>query len=155
MQLHGRHGIHDPALEQAPAAAPEVRLGVVLTAAAIGIGAIGLILVAADSALAVYMPALAVFGIGYGLCWALTSVGTQTVVPIKQAGEASGVTLAIVIGMAGLGVAIAAALIEALSTGGTGEGAAIEDILRTLAIASVVLAAPLALLGRKPAASDG
>lgn len=72
-----------------------------------------------------------------------------------RAGEASGVSLAIVIGAAGLCVAIASALIESLSTGGTGEGQAIEDILTTLAIASVVLAIPLALLARSRAPADG
>jgi hypothetical protein len=46
-------------------------------------------------------------------------------------------------------VAIVSALIESLSTGGTGEGPAIEDILRTIAIASAVLAVPVASLARR------
>ncbi|MGH2956996.1 MAG: MFS transporter, partial [Solirubrobacterales bacterium] len=119
-----------------------------LMGGAIGVGAAGLLGVAAGGGLPVYVPALAVFGFGYGLCWSLVSVGTQASVPDQQAGEASGVSLAIVIGAAGLCVAIAAALIESIAAGGTGEGTAIEDILRVLAIASVVLAVPLAALGR-------
>jgi EmrB/QacA subfamily drug resistance transporter len=120
-----------------------------LMASGMGVGAIGLLVVAADADLAVYAPALAVFGFGYGLCWSLVSVGTQAVVPGNQAGEASGVSLALVVGAAGLCVAIAATLIESIAAGGTGEGAAIEDLLTVLAISSVILAVPLALLGSR------
>jgi EmrB/QacA subfamily drug resistance transporter len=123
-------------------------------ASAMGIGAVGLLVLAAESDLAVYIPALAVFGLGYGLCWSLVSVGTQEVVPGSQAGEASGISLAIVVGVAGLCVAIASALIESIAAGGTGEGAAIEDILTVLAIASVIAAIPLAVLGRAPTPAD-
>jgi EmrB/QacA subfamily drug resistance transporter len=118
-------------------------------AVAIGVGAVGLLTIAAGLGIGLYAIALMVFGIGYGLCWALLSVGTQAVVSETQAGEASGVTLAIVIGAAGLCVALVASLIESISAGGTGEGTAIEDILRVIAIASVVLAVPLMLLGRR------
>ena len=116
-------------------------------AVSIAIGAIGLLTVAAGLGIGIYAAALAVFGLGYGLCWALLSVGTQSVVPTEQAGAASGVSLAIVIGAAGLCVAIAASLIEALTTASHGEGAVIEDILRVLAIASVPIAIVLAALG--------
>jgi len=121
-------------------------------AVSMGVGAVGLLVLAVESELAIYIPALSVFGLGYGLCWSLVSVGTQRVVPASQAGEASGVSLAIVIGAAGLCVAIAATLIESLSTGATAEGQAIEDILTVLAIASVIIAIPLAILGRTRAA---
>jgi hypothetical protein len=77
----------------------------------------------------------------------MLSVGTQTVVPPDRAGEASGVSLSIVIGMAGLAVAVVASLIEVVAGGGTTEGEAIERILRVIAIGSVVLAVPLAWLG--------
>jgi hypothetical protein len=88
---------------------------------------------------------------GYGLCWSLTSIGTQTVVSPDRAGEASGVTLAIVVGVAGVGVALGAALIEVLSGGGGGQGHAIEDILRVLAVGSAVFGAGLVLSrGRAP-----
>lgn len=119
-----------------------------LMGAAIVVGAAGLIGLAADASLSVYLPALAVFGFGYGLCWSLSSIGTQTVVPTEQAGEASGVTLTIVVGIAGLCVALVAALIEILVAGGTGQGEAIQTILRTIAIASAVAGLGLALAGR-------
>ena len=55
-------------------------------------------------------------------------------------------TLAIVIGVAGLSVAIVTAIIDALVAGGTGQGDAIESIWRVAAIGSAVLGAGLALL---------
>jgi EmrB/QacA subfamily drug resistance transporter len=114
---------------------------------AIVVGAAGLLVLAAGLGIGIFAAALVVFGLGYGLCWAMLSVGTQAVVPQDRAGEASGVSLSIVIGMAGLGVAVVASLIEVVAAGGTGEGAAIEQILRVIAIGSVVLAIPLALAG--------
>jgi EmrB/QacA subfamily drug resistance transporter len=116
--------------------------------AAIVVGALGLFVIAAGLGIGIIAAALVVFGLGYGLCWAMLSVGTQSVVPTDRAGEASGVSLSIVIGMAGLGVAVVASLIEVISSGGTSEGTAIEEILRAIAIGSVVIAIPLAFAGR-------
>ena len=60
-------------------------------AASIAIGAVGLLIVAAGARDRASTPlALPVFGLGYGLCWAMLSVGTQAVVPTEQAGAASG-----------------------------------------------------------------
>lgn len=119
-------------------------------AVSIAVGAAGLLAVAAGLGIGIYAAALVVFGLGYGLCWAMLSIGTQSVVPTEQAGAASGVSLAVVIGMAGLCVAIAAALIEALTAATRPEGEAIEEILRVLAIASVPLAIAFAALsGRR------
>jgi EmrB/QacA subfamily drug resistance transporter len=120
--------------------------------AAIVVGALGLLVIAAGLGIGIIAAALVVFGLGYGLCWAMLSVGTQSVVPTDRAGEASGVSLSIVIGMAGLGVAVVASLIEVIAGGGTGEGLAIEQILRVIAIGSVIAAIPLAFAGSaKPA----
>ncbi len=121
---------------------------------AIVVGAIGLIVIAAGLGIGIIAAALTVFGLGYGLCWAMLSVGTQTVVPQDQAGEASGISLSIVIGMAGLAVAVVASLIEIIAGGGTGEGSAIEQILRVIAIGSVAVAIPLALLGGRGPATE-
>ena len=107
-----------------------------LMAAGIVVGALGLGVMGSGAPLGLYLAALPVFGLGYGLGWSLSSVGTQTVVPTEQAGAASGVTLAIVIGVAGLSVALAANLIQSIAAGGTGERAAIEDVLPVLAAAS-------------------
>src|SRR3954454_14476162 len=118
---------------------------------AIVVGALGLLVIAAGLGVGIIAAALVVFGLGYGLCWAMLSVGTQSVVPADRAGEASGVSLSIVIGMAGLGVAVVASLIEIVSGGGTGEGEAIEQILRVIAIGSVIAAIPRAFAGRPKA----
>jgi EmrB/QacA subfamily drug resistance transporter len=105
-----------------------------LMAAGIVVGALGLAVIGSGAPLGLYLAALPVFGFGYGLGWSLSSVGTQTVVPTEKAGAASGVTLAIVIGLGGLCVALAATLIQSITAGGTGERAAIEDVLRVLAL---------------------
>ncbi len=123
--------------------------------AAIVVGALGLIVIAAGLGVGIIAAALVVFGVGYGLCWAMLSVGTQSVVPTDRAGEASGVSLSIVIGMAGLGVAVVASLIEVISGGATSEGTAIEEILRAIAIGSVVIAIPIALFGGRARTAQG
>lgn len=104
-----------------------------------GIGAAGLVIVALDPGLVAYMLGLAVFGAGYGLGWSIVSVGTQQVVPTAKAGAASGVTLALVIGLGGLGVAITAALIEGLSASGSPEAGVVQDVLLALAGSSAAL----------------
>jgi EmrB/QacA subfamily drug resistance transporter len=116
---------------------------------AMGIGAAGLVLVALDPGLAAYMLGLAVFGIGYGLGWSIVSVGTQQVVAVEMAGAASGVTLALVIGLGGLAVAITAALIEAITASGISEGDAIERILLVVAVSSAALGLALDRLDRR------
>jgi EmrB/QacA subfamily drug resistance transporter len=104
-----------------------------LMAAGIVVGAAGLAVISSGAPLGLYLAALPVFGFGYGLGWSLSSVGTQTVVPTEKAGAASGVTLAIVIGVGGLCVALASSVIQSLGASGTAEGAAIEDVLRVVA----------------------
>ncbi len=116
--------------------------------AAAALGAVGLFVVSLGGALGPYLVALAAFGVGYGIGWAMASVGTQTVVPAERAGQASGVTLTIVIGTAGLAVAASAALIETGSAGGD-LGPTIEDLLRWTAIGSVVLAVLLGLAAER------
>jgi EmrB/QacA subfamily drug resistance transporter len=109
------------------------------------VGAVGLFVASLGGVLGAYLAGLALFGLGYGIGWAMASVGTQTVVPPQRAGQASGVALAIVIGSAGLAVAAAAALIET----GADLGTAIEDLLRWVAIGSAVVAGILGLLAAR------
>jgi MFS family permease len=109
------------------------------------IGSAGLFVLSLGGALGPYLAALALVGGGYGIGWAMASVGTQTVVPPERAGQASGVTLSIVIGLAGLAVSAAAMLME----GGAGLGASIEHVLRWLAIGSAAIAAILGLVASR------
>jgi hypothetical protein len=62
-----------------------------------------------------------------------------------------------VVGVAGLCVAISAAVIDALAGGGTARGTAIEDVLRVTAVLSVVVALGITALrgGRGAAAYSG
>jgi EmrB/QacA subfamily drug resistance transporter len=109
------------------------------------LGAVGLLIVSLGGALGPYVVGLALVGLGYGIGWSMASVGTQTVVPPERAGQASGVTLAIVIGSAGLAVAAAAVLMES----GPSLGTAINDLLLWVAIGSAVAAAILAALAAR------
>ena len=122
---------------------------------AICVGAIGLLVIAAGPGTGTIGVALTVFGLGYGICWAMLSGGTQAVVSRDRAGEASGVSLSVAIGVAGLAVALVASLIEVVAGGGTSEGEAIERILRVIAIGSVALALPFAWLGGRVEARSG
>jgi len=116
---------------------------------ALCLGAPGLVLVASGPALGPYMLGLIVFGGGYGLTWSMVSVGTQAVVPPEQTGGASGVTLAVVIGIAGLSVAASAAIVQAITHGGTTEGDAIQSVLLALVAGSVVLGLGLLAVTRR------
>lgn len=113
------------------------------------IGSAGLVVVSLGAALPAYITALAVVGTGYGVGWSMASIGTQTVVPTEQAGLASGVTLAIVIGVAGLAVTLGGTLIEI----GDDLGSAIETLLLAMAIGSAVASALLAIVATRVTAT--
>lgn len=109
-------------------------------ATAIGLGGLGLLLLSNAGGWGLYVPAFALCGLGFGLGWSYTSVGTQAVVQPQQAGEAAGLTLTIVIGVAGFSVTLLATVIELLEHAGRAEGDAIETILRVVAIGSLAVA---------------
>ncbi|MFL5819344.1 MAG: MFS transporter [Solirubrobacteraceae bacterium] len=118
-------------------------------AMAIAAGGVGLLLVASARSWLLYVPAFALFGAGYGLGWSFVSVGTQAVVQPQRAGEASGVTLTVVVAVAGLCVAVSATVLELLAGPHRSQGTAIDDLLRALALGTLVIAASLALYGRR------
>ena len=124
--------------------APTRVVGVALT-----VGGGALLLLAIVSAWPAYIFAFALAGLGFGTTWSYTSVGTQMVVPESMAGGASGVTLAIVVGMGGLAVVIGATILEVLTAGGHTAASAIHAIFAVLAAMSVLFAAAVALFGRK------
>jgi predicted MFS family arabinose efflux permease len=116
-------------------------------AMAIAVGGVGLLLVASARTWLLYLPAFALFGAGYGLGWSFVSVGTQAVVRPERAGEASGVTLTVVVAVAGLFVAVSATVLELLIAHHRSQGAAIDDLLSALALATLAIAACLAAYG--------
>jgi MFS family permease len=115
-----------------------------------GIGTLGMALIGQLGAFL----AFSVFsGAGLGLVFAYTSVITQAVAPQEKAGAASGVVSTILIGLGGVAIAVAAAII---GTGGEGPSQ-LEDGVRTaLAVfggLAVVMAPIVGVLGKKE--SDG
>jgi EmrB/QacA subfamily drug resistance transporter len=112
-------------------------------------GAAGLIVLAFASAWPGYVLAFGLAGFGLGITWSYTSVGTQQVVPEAEAGGASGVTLAIVVGLGGLAVAIGATLLEVLVREGSTTTDGIHWLLRGLAVLALLSAAALALSGAR------
>ncbi|WP_018253502.1 MFS transporter [Salinispora mooreana] len=112
------------------------------------IGGIGLFMVSLGGGLGSYLPGLALFGLSYGVGYTMSNIGTQSVVARELVGEASGVTLAIVVGVAGLGVAAAATLID-IQSRSVGLTEAIEDTLRWTAAGSIVASGLLLLFARR------
>jgi hypothetical protein len=70
-------------------------------------------------------------------------VATQSVVKPERAGEASGVTLTIVVAVAGLCVATAATLLEVLEAGGATASEANQELLQWTAIGALAVSAAL------------
>lgn len=111
-------------------------------------GGIGLFVVSLGGGFETYLPGLALFGFSYGVGYAMSNIGTQSVVARELVGEASGVTLAIVIGVSGLAVAAAATLID-IQSRSVGLTGAIEDIMRWTAAGSIVASGLLLLVARR------
>jgi MFS family permease len=116
-------------------------IGVMATA--IGAGSVGLLILSGAHEWALFVPAFALFGAGLGFGWSFVSVATQAVVKTERAGEASGVTLTIVVAVAGLCVATAATVLEVLQAGGASAGEANEQLLRWTAIGALAVSAAL------------
>jgi MFS family permease len=123
--------------------APQLVMGGALLA-----GAAGLAILAVASAWVGYVVAFALAGFGLGITWSYTSVGTQQVVAESEAGGASGVTLAIVVGLGGLAVAVGATLLEVLTDAGSSTTAGIHWQFGGLAALAVLGALALALTVR-------
>ncbi|MGH9033511.1 MAG: MFS transporter, partial [Acidimicrobiia bacterium] len=127
-------------------------------ALALAVGGAGVAMLSADAGWAFYAAAFAITGVGLGLGWSFASVGTQAVVRPERAGEASGVTLTVVIATAGLMVVIAASVLEVISggDGGAVDARAVEDVLRSLAVLAAAVASGLVVLARRhsPASSE-
>lgn len=87
-----------------------------------------------------YLVAFAATGFGFGMGWTFANVATQDAVRPERAGEASGVLLTILVTAAGVGIAAAASVIAQLHGSGAALQTAIDDVLRTLAVAVVAAA---------------
>ncbi|MFJ9605824.1 MFS transporter [Kitasatospora sp. NPDC101176] len=76
-------------------------------AAATALGGVAVLVLAAVTALSVYVLVLGVCGGALGLAYAFTTIGTQAVIRPERAGEASGVTLTAMTTAGGMGMALA------------------------------------------------
>jgi EmrB/QacA subfamily drug resistance transporter len=123
----------------------------VLIPATLLLGGVCLLATSAANAWWAYVPLLGLTGIALGLGWTLPSIGTQTAVDPARAGEAAGVNLTVMVTIAGVGVAVAASLIELGGTGTADIVAATEGVIRLVAMLSLVGGAVLlaiTLIGR-------
>ncbi len=91
-----------------------------------------------------YLVALSLCGLTLGLVYAFTTVATQAVVRPERAGEAAGITLTVLVSLAGVGVAVSSTVLEMLQRNGTTAADAIDGILAALAV--VLLAAGAVVL---------
>ena len=118
-----------------------------LVAVTLGVAALGLFGLSLSTGWPWYISAFTLAGLGLGISWAYTSVGTQAVVPEAMAGGASGVTLAIVVGASGLSVVVGATLLEVLTAHGRSATDAIELMMAVLAGLAALAAVGLAGCG--------
>lgn len=80
-----------------------------------------------------YAAALTACGFTLGLVYAFTTVATQTVVRPERAGEAAGITLTLLITVAGVGVSVASTVLETLQRNAIPLGTAVGAQLMVLA----------------------
>jgi predicted MFS family arabinose efflux permease len=97
------------------------------------VAALSLAALAASSTWAVYLVALTACGFTLGLVYAFTTVATQAVVRPERAGEAAGVTLTVLVALAGVGVAVSGTVLEMLAHGGMSAAGGIDVVLAVLA----------------------
>lgn len=119
----------------------------VMAAAAIVAGS-GLLALSFAHGWAVYVFAFALAGLGFGLDYTFANVATQGVVQPDRAGEASGVTLTLLVTAGGIGLAAAGAAITLQESSGTSPHHAIDLTLRVVALA-VLLAAIIVMVIRQ------
>jgi EmrB/QacA subfamily drug resistance transporter len=125
-------------------------------AGANGVGGAGVLALAlaGPEGWVIYLVAFAIAGVGLGVGWAFASVGTQAVVRRERAGEASGVTLTLLVGLGGLFIAVSASLLEEIGQGGTSPADAIRAVLVGVAVLGLLSSLLLALGGRHASAAQ-
>jgi MFS family permease len=110
----------------------------------IAVGGVALLALAVVHPLAPFVAVLTVSGLGFGLVYAYANVATQQTVTPDRAGEASGITLTMLVTMAGLGVVIAGTGIHA--AGGAAAGEAIRTVLALFSLLPLLAATCLMIL---------
>lgn len=125
---------------------PASVMGTTTVVAALSLGA-----VAVSRDWVPYLVALSACGLTLGLVYAFTTVATQAVVRPERAGEAAGVTLTVLVSLAGFGVAVASTVLEMLQRNGTPAAEAIDAILAVLAVVLLAAGAVVLWVARRTA----
>ncbi|MGE2718323.1 MFS transporter [Mycolicibacterium celeriflavum] len=125
---------------------PAVVMGSTTVVASLGLG-----VVAVSKNWLLYLFALSVCGLTLGLVYAFTTVATQAVVRPERAGEAAGVTLTVLVSLAGVGVAISSTVLEMLQRNGIPTAEAIDAILAALAVVLLAAGAVVLWIARRTA----
>ncbi len=115
----------------------------VMAAAAV-VGGSGLLALTFAREWVAFVPVFAVAGLGFGLGYTYANVATQDVVQLERAGEASGMTLTILVTAGGIGIAAAAAAIALQESAGRSAHHAIDLTLRVVAL--IVLSAAIIVM---------
>lgn len=118
-------------------------------ASALAVGGLGSIGMALSGSLPLFAFASVFAGAGLGLAWAYTSVVTQDVVPAKEAGQASGAVLTILIGTAGVGVALSSSVVNTGVDVPSDLGDAVRGVLVGVGAVAAVVAPVMVWLGRR------
>lgn len=109
-------------------------------AVSIVVGGIGLVIQALSESLAVDLVGLTVCGFAFGMGYTFTNVATQSVLPEELSGQASGVSLTVLVTIGGVAVVIGAMALE-LAGGATDMGAATVTVLLWTGILAVLVGA--------------
>ncbi|MCV7281867.1 MFS transporter [Mycolicibacterium flavescens] len=118
---------------------PALVMGTTIVLAAFSVAALAL-----SGGWIAYLAALTAGGATLGLVYAFTTVATQAVVRPERAGEAAGITLTVLVSVAGVGVAVAGTALEVLQSNGFPAADASQTVLTVLA--ALLLAAGAAVL---------
>lgn len=114
--------------------------GGLVMAASIVVGGVGLIVQAVSEPLALDLVGLALCGLGFGMGYTFTNVATQSVLPEELSGQASGVSLTMIVTIGGIAVVIGAMALE-LAGGATDMAAATIRVLLWAGVAAVTIGA--------------
>lgn len=118
-------------------------------AAALGAAGVGTALMGITDAGAPFFVVAALSGLGLGVAWAYANAVSQSVVPVEQAGAASGVVLTVLVALGGVAVAVASSVVEPRSATTPALEAAIGDALVGFGVVAIAMAVAAAFVGRR------
>lgn len=116
---------------------------------ALAVGGLGTIGMGLSTSLGPWMVFAFLAGVGLILVWSFASVVTQSVVPVEEAGGASGTVLTLLVSVGGVGLALAVSILDTHTTSGaSNESEVIDAILVATGLIVLAVAPLVALFGR-------